>query len=126
MINLDKYKAVRWEMGGRIYPVLDCYGIVHEVRRDLGLPVWGMFEGVVNEGDLMGRKCEEERENLEQCEPCPGAVAACYRAGMINHLGVVISIDGLFHVMESNPFKNVTILPLQRFKRRYPRVEFYR
>ena len=36
MLNIDKYLTVRWQMGGRTFPVLDCYGIVHEVRRDLG------------------------------------------------------------------------------------------
>ena len=28
MINIDKYLTVRWQMGGRTFPVLDCYGIV--------------------------------------------------------------------------------------------------
>ena len=36
MLNIDKYLTVRWQMGGRTFPVLDCYGIVHEVRRDRG------------------------------------------------------------------------------------------
>ncbi|MBL1816422.1 nitrite transporter, partial [Klebsiella pneumoniae] len=49
MLNIDKYLTVRWQMGGRTFPVLDCYGIVHEVRRDLGLPEWPAFEAVIKE-----------------------------------------------------------------------------
>jgi hypothetical protein len=37
MFNPDKYRSVEWQKGGRAYPALDCFGIVNEIRRDLGL-----------------------------------------------------------------------------------------
>lgn len=37
MFNPDKYRSVNWLKGGRNYPALDCFGIVNEIRRDLGL-----------------------------------------------------------------------------------------
>ena len=36
MFNPDKYRSVEWQKGGRDYPALDCFGIVNEIRRDLG------------------------------------------------------------------------------------------
>lgn len=38
MFNADKYCSVTWLKGGRVYPQLDCFGIVNEIRRDLKLP----------------------------------------------------------------------------------------
>ena len=125
MLNIDKYLSVTWQMGGRVFPILDCYGLVHEVRRDLGLSDWPAFEGVIKEGDEMHAACSGFRGTVTQCEATEGAVAACYRGKMIIHLGIVVRLNGLLHVIESNPKKNVTILPLRRFERQYARVEYY-
>ncbi|ELD0648592.1 nitrite transporter, partial [Escherichia coli] len=46
MFSPDKYRSVTWLKGGRIYPELDCFGIVNEIRRDLGLPAWPDFAGI--------------------------------------------------------------------------------
>jgi hypothetical protein len=35
MFNPEKYRSVTWLKGGRVYPQLDCFGIVNEIRRDL-------------------------------------------------------------------------------------------
>ena len=35
MFNSDKYLSVKWLKGGRIYPELDCFGIINEIRGDL-------------------------------------------------------------------------------------------
>lgn len=125
MLNIDKYLSVRWQMGGRTYPILDCYGVVHEVRRDLGFHEWPAFEGIIKEGDAMHSACNDFRCRVVRCEPCEGAVAACYLGRLIGHLGVVITVNGLLHVMECNPRKNVTVLPLKRFERQYVKVEYY-
>lgn len=34
MFNPDKYLSVKWLKGGRVYPELDCFGVLNEVRRD--------------------------------------------------------------------------------------------
>ncbi len=82
MFNIDKYRSVTWQMGGRVWPVLDCYGVVHEVRRDLGLPEWPAFEGVIREGDTMARACVAFSANVRRVEAKEGAVAACYSGGL--------------------------------------------
>jgi len=125
MLNIDKYLSVQWQMGGRVYPVLDCYGVVHEVRRDLGLPDWPAFEGIIKEGSEMDTACQNFRSNVTHCSPCNGAVAACYIGKLIAHLGVVVELGGMLHVMECNPRRNVTIMPLARFERQYLKVEYY-
>ncbi|MCK6678241.1 nitrite transporter [Enterobacter asburiae] len=126
MFDPDKYLSVRWQMGGRAFPVLDCYGVIHEVRRDLGLPEWPVFEGVINEGCQMNDAADAFRHNVQKCEPEPGAVAACYTAGLITHLGIVVEVNGGLLVLECNPRRNVTLLPVPRFRRQYVKVEFYK
>lgn len=126
MFDPDKYLTVHWQMGGRVYPILDCYGLVHEVRRDLGLPYWPAFEGVTNADGDMDRTANAFRENVTRCQPAEGAVVACYSGGAIVHLGIVIDIGGVLHVMDCNEKKNVTILPIPRFERHYVKVEYYR
>lgn len=125
MFNPDKYLTVKWQMGGRVYPILDCYGLVHEVRKDLGLPYWPLFESITKEGEVMGRFCEEFKQSITPCKASSGAVAACYVGRLISHLGVVVEINGEMLVAESNPHKNVTFLPIGRFERLYQRVEYY-
>ncbi|MDP1063418.1 nitrite transporter, partial [Klebsiella pneumoniae] len=49
MFNPDKYRSVKWQKGGRSFPKLDCFGIVNEIRRDLNLPVWPDFAGVIKD-----------------------------------------------------------------------------
>lgn len=125
MFNPDKYLTVRWQMGGRVFPILDCYGLVHEIRKDLGLPYWPLFESVTKDGRQMADFCDEFRKQITQCQPFPGAVAACYSGGVIGHLGVVVDVDGALMAAESNPKKNITFMPLSRFERRFQKVEYY-
>ncbi|MGY8212262.1 nitrite transporter, partial [Klebsiella pneumoniae] len=55
MFNPDKYRSVKWQKGGRAYPLLDCFGIVNEIRRDLNLPVWPDFAGVTKDDGGLDR-----------------------------------------------------------------------
>lgn len=126
MFNSDKYRSVTWLKGGRIYPELDCFGIVNEIRRDLRLRDWPDFSGVTKDGDGLDREARNLMLSLERCEPCEGAGAACYSGSSVTHVGVVVEINGLLHVAECNPGTNVTFLPLSRFKRRFVKVEFWR
>jgi hypothetical protein len=53
MFHSDKYLSVKWLKGGRVYPELDCFGIINEIRGDLLLPLWPDFSGVTkDEGGL--------------------------------------------------------------------------
>lgn len=126
MFNPDKYRSVIWLKGGRAYPELDCFGIVNEIRRDMGLLDWPDFSGVTKDGDGLDREARKLMLSLERCDPCEGAGAACYSGSAVTHVGVVVEINGLLHVAECNPGTNVTFLPLSRFKRRFVKVEFWR
>jgi len=95
MFNPDKYRSVEWQKGGRAYPALDCFGIVNEIRRDLGLAPWPDFAGVTKDDNGLDREARGLMTGLSRC------------------------------AAECNPRTNVTFLPLSRFARRFVRVEYY-
>ncbi|MDO6406252.1 nitrite transporter [Pantoea phytobeneficialis] len=125
MFDPDKYRSVTWLKGGRVYPELDCFGIVNEIRRDIGFSEWPDFSGVTKDGNGLDREARKLMLSLEKCEPCAGAGVACYSGAAVTHVGIVVEINGLLHVAECNPGTNVTFLPLSRFRRRFVKVEFW-
>ncbi|EWC39050.1 hypothetical protein [Stutzerimonas stutzeri] len=126
MLDMTKYLDGRYLEGGRVWPEIDCYGIVLEVRRDLGLPDWPDWAGVTKAEDGLHHAGAKQAREAELCEPQEGAVAACYSGSLLTHVAVVVERDGLLYAVECNPRRNVTCLPLRRFERRFVRVEYYR
>lgn len=125
MLNIDKYRSVTWLKGGRAYPKLDCFGIVNEIRRDLGLPEWPEFAGVTKDNQGLDREARKLMVNLRRCDPSEGAGVACYSGSTVTHVGIVVLLDGELCVAECNPKTNTTFLPLSRFKKRFVKVEFW-
>lgn len=126
MFNPDKYLSVTWLKGGRVYPQLDCFGLVNEIRRDLNLPEWPDFAGVTKDGGGLDREARKLMLTLERCDPCEGAGVACFSGSTVTHVAVVVKLNGELMVAECGSSTNVTFLPLSRFKRRYVRVEFWK
>lgn len=79
-IDLEKYLDVVWVSGGRVFPELDCYGVVNEVRRDLGLPAWDEHAGATRD-DLpeLAQRAVLQHAGSDLVE---GAVAFCYEGSM--------------------------------------------
>ncbi|KHE07668.1 hypothetical protein [Citrobacter braakii] len=125
MFSPDKYRSVTWLKGGRVYPELDCFGIVNEIRRDLGLPVWPDFVGITKDDNGLDREARKMMLTLRRCAPCEGAGVACYTGGTVTHVGIVVSMRAQLYVAECNPKSNVSFIPLARFMRRFVKVEFW-
>lgn len=125
MFNPDKYLSVVWLKGGRVFPNIDCFGIVNEIRRDMGLTDWPDFSGVTKDNAGLEREARSLIACLTRCAPCEGAGIACYSGSVVTHVAIVVIIDGVLHAAECNPKINVTFLPLSRFERRFVNVEYY-
>ncbi|OHY63780.1 nitrite transporter [Pluralibacter gergoviae] len=125
MLNTEKYRSVRWLKGGRVHPELDCFGVVNEIRGDLGLPLYPDFAGVTKDGGGLDRSAKEYIQKMIKCSPEPGALALCFSGSVVTHVGIVIVLDDCLKVAECNPGINVTFVDLARFIRRFSRVEFW-
>jgi len=127
MFNPDKYRSVTWQKGGRVFPHLDCYGVIAEIRSDLALPAWPDFYGVTKDDEGLDKAAKNFTRELTRCDPCEGAGVECYTGSTVTHVGIVVNIDGLLYVAECNPKSNVTFMPLARFIRhRFLKVEFWK
>ncbi|MDI2409501.1 hypothetical protein [Pseudomonas aeruginosa] len=74
----------------------------------------------------MQRACDTEIERaLEQCEPGPGVIAAAYRGRLLDHVGLLVEVDGRLQVLEINPGSGMSLTPLKKFSDKYSKVVFY-
>jgi len=122
-IDLEKYLDVVWVSGGRQFPELDCYGVVNEVRRDLGLAPWDEYPGATR--DELAELANEAALQHAGSDLVEGAVAFCYEGSVVTHVAVLVEVDGRMCALECNDGRNVTVLPVARFERRFNRVEYY-
>lgn len=100
MFNQDKYLSVTWLKGGRAYPELDCFGIVNEVRRDLGLHEWPDFAGVTKDDGGLDREAKSFSLTLSQCEPCAGAGVTHALPGLAGATGLLCKPQPQLHLCE--------------------------
>lgn len=122
-IDLEKYLDVVWVSGGRQFPELDCYGVVNEVRRDLGLVPWDEYPGATR--DDLAELAQAATLQHAGSDLVEGAVAFCYEGSVVTHVAVLLEVDGRMCALECNEDRNVTVLPMSRFERRFNRVEYY-
>ncbi|WP_278496125.1 nitrite transporter [Pantoea vagans] len=125
MFNPEKYLSAVWLEGGRAFPEIDCFGLINEIRYDMGLSRWPEFAGVTKSDDGLHREALNLMKTLTRCEAQAGAGVACYTGSLVTHVAIVVSIDNMLFVAECNPKFNVTFMPLARFIRRYVKVEFW-
>lgn len=125
MIDVNQYLGAEYVEGGRVWPQIDCYGLVLRVRRDMGLEEWPEWPGVTKADNGLHTVGSDFVSRLERCEPEPGALACCYASGLMTHVAVVVDA-GTLHALEINAKRGVTCLPLNRFERRFVAVEYYR
>lgn len=112
--------------GGRTLQGIDCWGVVLEVRRRMGLPELPSIGGTVrSDVKEATRFYQSISAGLAIGPPRPGAIAAVLRGGLFVHAGVVIEADGRTWVMDTNPGNLPTMHPIADFLATYFKVTFY-
>lgn len=112
--------------GGRTLAGIDCWGVVLEVRRRMGLPELPSIGGTIRtDVKSATRYYAEISATLVPGAPRQGAIAAVLRGGLFVHAGVVVEADGRTWVMDTNPGSLPTMHHLADFQARYFKVVFY-
>ncbi|HCA25264.1 MAG TPA: nitrite transporter [Pseudomonas sp.] len=124
-MDLSKYTRGVYVEGGRVWPQVDCYSMVLEVRRDMGLPDWPDWPGTQKAAGEMAAVADGFLPCLHPCEPHPGAMVVCYEGRCVSHCGVIVEVAGMLEVLDIRSRSGVKCLPLSRFVRAFNRVEFY-
>ena len=63
--------------------------------------------------------------HLKECDLQLGAIAACYRASLCVHVGLVVEIDGKLHIAEIGSKTGFRIISVERFEASYTKVRYY-
>lgn len=127
MIDFRRYKRWQYEDGARGPVRIDCWGLVREVRHDMGYPWLPSFAECRNT-DPRGftRAYQRQAEHMEVARPEPASIAAAFRGRICVHVGIVVPIDGRLMVLDINPGRGVGVELLPDFEARFAEVKYYR
>ncbi|HGE2088530.1 TPA: hypothetical protein ACGJXC_006840, partial [Pseudomonas aeruginosa] len=50
---------------------------------------------------------------------------AAYRGRLLDHVGLLVEVDGRLQVLEINPGSGMSLTPLKKFSDKYSKVVFY-
>ncbi len=128
MSSIDYRRYRRWvyEDGARGPVRIDCWGLVREVRHDMGYPWLPSFAECRNT-DPRGftRAYEKQAQEMQTGAAHVGAIAAAFRGRICIHVGIVVGIDGRLLVLDINPGRGVGVEPLPDFEARFSEVKYY-
>lgn len=127
MINFRKYRQWVYEDGARGPVRIDCWGLVREVRHDMGY-AWLPSFGECRHTDPKGftRAYEQQAQEMVTGPAVEGSIAAAFRGRICVHVGIVVDIDARLSVLDINPGRGVGVEPLADFEARYAEVLYYR
>lgn len=127
MINFRRYRRWQYEDGARGPVFIDCWGLVREVRHDLGYPWLPSFAECRNT-DPRGftRAYEQQAKSMQAGDAEQGSIAAAFRGRICIHVGIVVAIDDRLMVLDINPGRGVGVESLPDFEARYAEVLYYR
>ena len=128
MIWINHYLAATYEDGARGPDKYDCYGVAREVRHlHCGKRLLPSFGAIRNtQPKEFTRAYQQESENMEECAPEHGAIAAVFRGPLCIHVAVIIELENGLHALEINPKKGARLMRVSDFESQYLRVIYYR
>jgi hypothetical protein len=127
MKDIADYLSAPYRDGARGPLAFDCYGLVNAVRHEVfDLPLMPSLGGVGRSKLRENTKAYREiSAGLEECPPEPGAIASALIGEFLDHVGVVVYLDGQLKVLDTNP-GGPRIRTVRDFESRYQRVVYYR
>lgn len=127
MIDFRKYRKYLYEDGGRGPLGIDCWGLVRQVRHDLGYPWLPSFEGC-RHTDPRGftRAYEKQAAQMEAGLVQAASIAAAFRGRICVHVGIVVNIDSRLMVLDIDSGRGVECSPVPEFEAKYGEVLYYR
>jgi hypothetical protein len=127
MSDIGKYLSAPYKDGARGPLAFDCYGLVIAVRHEVfDLPLLPSLGGV-GRAKLRANTLayHDLKTGMDECQPEPGAIAAAFKGDYLEHVGVVVHLDGQLKVLDTNP-GGPRIRPVRDFESCYQRVVYYR
>jgi hypothetical protein len=131
MMTLDDLRRVPYVANGRLPTGADCYGLTRLARAHLFGKPWMPEHGAVEGSDkrALTKAMLAESRNYTECEPHPGAIAACFRGKLCTHIAIVVSVDGRNMILETDEpgqgCEGPRITTIKQLERRFLKVVYY-
>lgn len=127
-MTLNDYMVSKYVDAGRIWPDLDCYGLARLVRHDVyGKSLLPMLGG--HGGKDKVKQTTDVMRNIYLLDKTDNITAEClvfaFRRKLCEHIGVVVSLNGIRRVMDINQHTGVRIVTMSTFDKFFNRVEYY-
>lgn len=87
--NINHYLLSHHQKGGRIFPALDCWGLVRDVYRNLGIHLPEFVDFTQNSMHEAANNCLVQHLFHEVDEPQDFDVVAFFRKERLFHVGVI-------------------------------------
>ena len=129
-VSANDFLDVPYVDGGRDMSGLDCFGQLRLARHLLfDKPLLESFGHITNNGcedhyEPMTEVYHQLKAGYEQCEPRPGAIACCFRHGLLLHVGLVVEDNGLLKVLHTNA-AGPHLMKIKTFDRLSTDVRFF-
>lgn len=124
---LADYLATTYEPNGRVYPLLDCYGLVRLAAADLFggelLPENGQIP--ISDRENFTSAWQQDTARCRKSRPKPGALVAAYAGGLCCHFGLVVDVDGRAMILETTEGTGPRLTKPCFFESRFPQVIYY-
>ena len=86
-------RAARWQRGGRVLPMLDCWGFVRLLLQSRGIDV-PLFDPLRS----AERSAALESLDWREVDIAPGVLATCWKRSAMRHVGLVLSSARVAHM----------------------------
>ncbi|MNL18587.1 hypothetical protein D3C87_1397380 [compost metagenome] len=128
-MSLSRFMRTRYVEGGRGPEAYDCWGIVRDAKVALfggePLPLCadalpGHIPAITRE---VGRVATEL--GMHEAQPAPGMIATAWHGRLCVHVGLVVIVDGMTWVLETDKPTGPCLTRLRQFEDRYSKVVYY-
>ncbi len=129
--TVNDFLQVPYVDGGRDWAGLDCWGIVRLARSALfGKPLLESFGHILNKGceahhQAMTDVYHQLKDQYQEVLAKPGAIACCFKGGVLIHVGVVVSDGGMVKVLHTRAGNGAQLLNLRNFNRLSVDVRYF-
>ncbi len=127
MLNqFDSYLTVPYVDGGRSMAGFDCWGLVRDIlHRHYNHPLLESFGHIAADDKqrLTGAYHQVQHKFLPSTAK-DGCIAACFKRGLLLHVGVVVEQNGL-HIYHTGRKHGPLKARLEAFESLFFRVEYY-
>lgn len=126
---INKFLSTKYKKGGRDGEYLDCYGLVRLARVELFgkqlMPILDDAQPANLRSITRAVNAEVDFSGFKESSAIPGSIATAWVGCLCAHVGIVVFVDGMNFILETDEPTGPCLTSIKSFKARYSKVIFY-